>query len=428
MSRNFLDNYCLFASGNEAPPKYHIWCGLSALSACIGRRVWIEQGIFYHAPNLYVTLVGEPGNGKTTAMQIAMDLAMNVGDIAIAATSMTKEGLVTVMTEDDSGCKKSTKMPDGKIAEWTQMAIFATELTHFIAVNPLGMIDFFTTIYDQKVYKNVTKNKGRDHIPGPYITLLACMTPDLVAAHLKGNIIGGGFARRNVFVIGGPPGAPQAFPVITTEQAMAYQECVNWGKKLRTAKGPFTWTQAAIDWYTPWYNHQKTVIVPNLNNPAMHGWMQSKHVQMMKVAMLLSLADSLDLVLDRKHLETALSIINDTEIDMPRIFEGAGRNPLAPSASRVMEQLIRNNRPTPLKACRAMIWGDLNWQEQNSVFSYLVETQRAVKLVDPNGVEYIMTPEVAAVQRVTSGAATAPPVDARSQGSSQGPVVIDLFG
>ena len=36
--------------------------------------------------------------------------------------------------------------------------------------NPIGMIDFFTDVWDQEVFRVETKNKGTDIILNPYVS------------------------------------------------------------------------------------------------------------------------------------------------------------------------------------------------------------------------------------------------------------------
>ena len=64
---NFLDAYKIFAQGNEASPLFHEWAGINVLSAAVSRRVFFDQNYFKIYANMYVVLVGEPGDKKTTA-------------------------------------------------------------------------------------------------------------------------------------------------------------------------------------------------------------------------------------------------------------------------------------------------------------------------------------------------------------------------
>lgn len=104
---SFLTDYLTYTSGNEAPKLFHVWSGLSVLSSLVSRRVWLQQGIFTWYPNLYVVMVGEPGNGKSTALDIAKAVIRAQKDVPLAADAMTVQALLRHMSEEGSPCKKS---------------------------------------------------------------------------------------------------------------------------------------------------------------------------------------------------------------------------------------------------------------------------------------------------------------------------------
>ena len=100
---SFLHNYNEFVKENEAHPTYHLFSGLVALSSIVSRRVWIAQGYFDVHPNLYVTLVGPPGNRKTTAMSVCKKLLREIGSdlVPMSAECQTKESVVKQMAENE---------------------------------------------------------------------------------------------------------------------------------------------------------------------------------------------------------------------------------------------------------------------------------------------------------------------------------------
>src|SRR5215831_12020017 len=148
---SFISDYLEFTSNTESPTDYHKWACMSALSVLAGRRFWFRLGPITYYPNLYVVLVGHPGVKKSSALDRAKDIVRAVDCCPIAATQATKEFLAKAMSAEKFKGKKFFKNGD-KIEEYNQYAIFATELTQFIAVNPMGMLDFLTTVYTEKVY------------------------------------------------------------------------------------------------------------------------------------------------------------------------------------------------------------------------------------------------------------------------------------
>lgn len=346
---SFLSNYLTYTSGNEAPKLFHIWSGLSVLSSLVSRKVWLQQGIFTWYPNLYVVLVGEPGNGKSTALDIAKAAIRAQRDVPLAADAMTVQALLRYMSEEGSPCKKSFSHPETKaIVQYHPITIFAGELVSFLSMDPHGWIVFLTTVYHEEVHEVKTKNKGDDLLNGPYVTLLGCLTPDIANNMQQQRIISTGFARRTIFVWGARSTEAVPFPEITPEMVAARDAFMAYAQELKKVKGEFKWDPVAREWYGPWYKWLRANI-GKMSTPATAGYYESKHVQLLKTAMLISLSESTELILKLEHLQVALKFLEDTEVNLSRVFEGSGRNEDAGAALAIYEYLEKANDGVPLK-------------------------------------------------------------------------------
>ncbi len=369
---NFLRDYMLFTSGNEANVNYHMWSALTALSSIVSRRVWINQGYFRVYPNLYTVLLGPPGNKKTTAMNIAKGLVREIGDIPFSAECQTKESLVKELAT----YQKAKAVEEGKPALiYTPISIFVTELSQFLGISSGHMIDFLTTVYDAEFYDLKTKNKGSEAIIGPYVTILACTTTEWITSYLKTDIITGGFSRRALFVLEYEDGKRIPFPVITEEQREAWSRVIQHSKSLLDVAGEFLWTTESRLFYEEWYTSHE---IPK--DPTTRGYFKTKHIQLLKIAMLLALAKSLDKVMHVETLEAGLALLEKTEVNLPKVFQGMGRNELSAVASKVIDILEMTGGPLPLKKLQALMYSEANGAEFYSVLNHLVETEKLTKL------------------------------------------------
>jgi hypothetical protein len=363
---SFLRDYAIYTSGNEAPKIFHFWSGMVALSAIISRRVGFRLGYFDIHPNLYVVLVGTPGTKKTTAMSTPKDLIRELGDIPFSAECITKQALCREMSQD---CSKTYTNESGEVVPYTPYAIFATELSHFLGMGTAKeMVDFLTTIYDERFYQTKTKNKGNDLIVGPYITMLACTTPDWIRGWMKEDVITGGFSRRALFVYYNGPRERIPEPTITNEMQAAYQRCFEWGQKLLKVSGEFQMTPAAREYYCDWY--RKLEIPQDFTA----GYFESKHVQMLKSAMLIALSESTDLILDIPHIQLALEQLALVETNMRKVFEGVGRNEINAIASKILEILETCGGALPEKKLNLLMFREANADELGKAMHYLQST------------------------------------------------------
>jgi hypothetical protein len=369
---SFLKDYAIYTSGNEAPKVFHFWSGMMALSSIISRRVCFRLGYFDIHPNLYVVLVGTPGTKKTTAMSISKEIIRDIGEIPYSAECITKQALCKEMAEQHV---KTFSDKTGEIVTYTPYSIFATELSHFLGMGTAKeMIDFLTTIYDERFYTAKTKNKGNDIIVGPYITMLACTTPDWIRGWMREDVITGGFSRRALFVYYN--GARERIPIPEVSQEMldARARCIKWGKSLANVQGYFDITPDALDFYKAWY---KQLEIPQ---DFTGGYYESKHVQMLKSAMLIALSESRDLVLRLEHIQLALAQLEVVEANMRKVFEGVGRNELNAIASKILEIVEASGGHLPEKQLNLMMYREANAEELSKVMIHLRTTERIVLL------------------------------------------------
>lgn len=379
---NFIEAYELFASGNEASPTFHTWGAIGTLSAVIGRRIWFDQKYYKIYPNTYIVFVGEPGDKKTTALNVARGIVQKT-DTPISPPSITKEALTLLLSKSNekSPCLKQTTI-NNVIEEFAHLSIFASEIVTMLSAggNPIGMIEFLTDIYDREVFEVATKNKGTDMIIGPYITLMACMTPEQTGQMLKQSIITGGFSRRVVFIYGRskPTGIP--FPELSADQEAAKLFIMNNLTRIHEWRGEFTMTEEAREFFKVWYQrkHQE------LNKPypaAFKNWLRSKDVILIKVAMLLVVSEFTFIrVIELRHLQHGLAMLDKVEPDIGRIFAGAGRNVGADLAHKVQRCLEEApGGMLPRKNLLALMYSEGNVKEIDEALDFLSTTGRIRK-------------------------------------------------
>jgi hypothetical protein len=371
---SFLQDYLLYNANNECPRNYHLWSALAVLSAVVSRRVYIDQGFFEIRPNLYICLVGKQGNRKSTAKDIARDLVMETcPKIPLCASVISKEKICQKLAEDDS--TRTYKDEKGVIVEYKPYVMFINELKNFLSINPAGMIDFLTDIYDRKVYAVETKNKGSDFIPNPHIVILACETPDWIIDNMKYKVISGGFCRRMIFVYEVDRGERIPFPSISTEGAAAWIRVKKFIDELRKVSGKFEWEEEARQWFSDWY---KPLKLPD--DPILAGFYETKHIQLLKVAMLVALCDGppFVLVLKKVHLEVALAMLDAAETHMPKLSQGIGRNELAYPTAKLMELIQAHGGIIEEKQALRFAGRDMTNQEIQSVLAHLRQTDQIV--------------------------------------------------
>ena len=97
---NWLQAYREYTSELEAPDSYHLWTGLSILASAVRRNIFLNQGVYYLFPNLFVILVAPAGKiGKSTVIRMGRTILQEVPDVYIGPDSVTREELIREMAK-----------------------------------------------------------------------------------------------------------------------------------------------------------------------------------------------------------------------------------------------------------------------------------------------------------------------------------------
>jgi Protein of unknown function (DUF3987) len=377
-SEDFIENYMTYASGNEVPKSFHVASALATLSSLAARRVWFDQGTFVVYPNLYVVMVGKPSDKKSTAMNIAKKLSQLCG-VPAAPSAVTRERIYELMDSKNtsSSCNQAFVWKDEEV-KMSRLALFCNELVTLLSAGgePLGMIEFLTDIWDKDAHEIETKNKGKNLIIGPCMTMLACMTPDQTQGLLKQSIITGGFSRRCLFIT--PDGAsnPVPLPFITPEQKAAWSKLLEIGKSFDDVKGPFVMTPECIEFYSTWYlknfeDRQKP------NSPLVGYYYNTLPRYVLQVAMLFGLSkDRACREINVENTKKAIGWLEPIALTLDEIFTGAGRNPLSALQAKIKSVLTASPVPVKLKIIQAQLFDHCNLTELQEVIQHMTSTSQ----------------------------------------------------
>jgi hypothetical protein len=400
---SYLSDYLKFNHGNECPENFHIWSALCLASAVVSRKVYIDWGQRREYPNLYVCLVGRQGMRKSTAMGIARDiLEDHFSSVPLAADVSSSQGISKWLSSDD--CLRAFTDENGVTVETHPGAFFINELKHFLGINPQNMLEYLTDMYDKKSFKSMYKNSTSETYPNPYVVILACETPDWILSRLKMEMISGGFARRLIPIFERTKRTSIPRPFITAEMMDLRASVINLLQSVKDIVGPFVWDPDAQVFYDSYYNAlQKSVP----DDALMEGFHSSKHTQVLKVAMLLSLLEYKKLRLSTEMLQLSISLVDLIEPGITELYKGTGRNDLAMPTARMLAWIEQKGGKVSVKEFRIVAYRDMDYREALNVLEHLKKTEQIIQgpmLVDGVQRELIMLPETYAKIKADSEA------------------------
>lgn len=281
-------------------------------------------GSWSAAPNLYVLFIAGAGKArKSTTTNYTEELIHEVmPKITAAPELITKEALLAELV----------KSPDAS------MYILAPEFGEFIVKSGVDMYGFLTNIYDgKKQISASTISRSTEFAERPCVNLLGATTPEWVAANMPESVIGGGFASRVIFIFEEKVRRRQLY-----YESLDYQALERIRKNLiadlehiaNNLYGDFRIAEEAKDFMENWY--QSTADTYSEADYKLHGFFERLPAHIHKVAMLIHVAYSDELVIEKRDFEDAIKLLKQVEMKLPQTFAAIGKNPYTVDMNRIM--------------------------------------------------------------------------------------------
>lgn len=304
-----------------------MWTGLFNLAAALRRHVQVPKTMFGSwaaSPNLYVMFIAGAGKArKSTTTNYTEELIHEVmPKITGAPELITKESLLSELV----------KSPDAS------MYILAPEFGEFIVKSGVDMYGFLTNIYDgKKRISASTLSRGQEFADKPCVNLLGATTPEWVAANMPESVIGGGFASRVIFIFEERVRRRQLY-----YESLNYEALESIRKNLiadlehiaNNLHGDFVIEEEAKEYMEHWY--QTTADTYSEADYKLHGFFERLPAHIHKVAMLIHIAYSDELVLNLSDFREAIALLKQVEMKLPQTFQAIGKNPYTVDMNRIL--------------------------------------------------------------------------------------------
>lgn len=337
---NWIRAYLDYTSESESPESYHLWAGISAIASAVRRNVWLDQGLYVLFPNLYIAFIGPPARtAKSTALYMQKGIINNIPGVKMGPAACSREQLIRAMAES-------------KFDNQCALTIHSSEFSDLIDTSGILMIQFLTTIYDGNYvdaagWKYETKHQGKDNIINPFLNMIIGTTPSYFAESMPESIVGHGFTSRTIIVYEEKERHQNPRPR-ANDSALA-KALVDDLRHISRIRGEFRWggkvlrkdsdgndVTEAMETYDRYYRTLYDNVPTDHRIEGFH-WRKKTHV--LKVAMLLALAERDDLIIQSRDIEVAAQFLRDLEPSMARAFSAVGRNEFASVIERIGNQV-----------------------------------------------------------------------------------------
>ncbi len=325
MTRNlpdWLEYYMKYTQNSEPPTQYHLWSGIAAISSCLQRKCWSHWGMsggdIY--PNFYIALVGPPGGRKGTAMKFAKEFILDL-DLPTASDSL---GSVQALYLELMEAKGNYKDTTGSILDYLSLSVWAEEFAVFLAHQDSVFVKSVTDLFDcPDRWKYRSLKQGIKPIHKCYLTIIGAITPSLLQESLTSTSVGGGLFSRIIFVTGYGKIKKVALGFLSKEERLIKTQLLEDLEVIKNMAGQFKMDDSFMKVYVPWYNGSDAT--DGVDSDKFVGYNERRAMHLKKLCMVLSAAESNDMILTKDHYAKALNILRYTESEMTGAFYGLGR-------------------------------------------------------------------------------------------------------
>ncbi len=403
---NFLDAYLDYANDSFVPPQFNVWSGLSIIAGALERRVWLPWDDTYSFyPNIYVLLISMPGDGKSMALnravKLLLDVNAKVSTLNIMPNQVTEAKFIELM---GYGRSFTERKQDKEIIHRQNAGYYwASEASNSLK-NVFGdFIACLTDFYDcPGTWERATKKDTKKiQLTNVCMNLIAGSTFDYLSKLVTDENIQGGFASRLIYVVsknkevidqqwqnGG------SFAEKEKERKQYRDALVHDLIDISQTVGPMHADREFGAAWEAWFgNFERSR--RKLESEKLQSVVARANTNILKVAMLLSMAESSDRELRLSHWEKALELVTAVNDQVPGIFRQARANSSDKSngniADAILQTIERNPGITLIRVHAKLAQNGTNKNLIDSVINAL-EVDLKIRRLDGDRVEILGNP------------------------------------
>ena len=382
---NWIDMVVNSTKNLETPARYFWWSSIAAISAVAKNQVFLSRGGAYKLyPNIYVALIS-----KHSGLRKGIPVSKVSKLIQGAQCTRVIDGRSSIQAVISEFSKQVT-LENGKILNDAQGIMLSGEFDTMLIKDP-DALTVLTALYNTHEHngswKNTLKSSGVESLKNPCISLLVASNETLFYDQVKQKDVEGGFLARTFVVYEAKKQCINDL-IEKDENLIDSEILIKELEEISKVKGEFQWSKEAKELYRPWYHELASSDIDDKT-----GSVHRLGDSVLKVAMLLNLSNSRDLVLHDYDIETAIEKCQECLGGVRKLTRSTGISDLSPATKIVVDKLVEADGFTMTKAnLMRKIHPDVDSDTLNKVIETLEESE-SIKVFrdDKNKVAYQLT-------------------------------------
>jgi hypothetical protein len=375
---SWVDDVMAATAEAESPRSFVRWAALSSIAAVVADRVFLDKFYYKLYPNVYVLLVAKSGLRKGFPAALAKTLVTLVDNTRVISGRNSIQAIIKDL---------ATTVTRPKQAPLTKAHgfIVSGELSTTFVEDPQTLTiltDLHDGHYHTEGWKNTLKGTGVESLKDISISLFGAINQTHFKDMVKRKDITGGFIARTIIVEESQRALKNPL-IIAPKIELDVHKLVEYLRKLGDLNGKFAWDADAADYYGEWYRGFNPETLEDDTGTA-----NRIHDQILKVAMLISLARCPELILRKSDIEEAMLLLEKAIETATGVTKGQGESDFGPKIKIVLDELEAQEDHTIRRSeLLRKHWGDFTSIELTIIVNTL-EQAKAITIQTKGKDEY----------------------------------------
>lgn len=390
MAKDYIQQFLDYTAAYESPTEFFYWAMLTGIGAALRDNCYLLLGDSRFYPNIYTLIIAKPAMRKAKPLNSTVELLKHIDNTKIIEGRTSIQAVIMRLGETE-------RRKNGVTVSGASGFIFSEEISAMFTDDDAN-IPVLTDLYDFKSsYTSSLVTRGTTRLTNVVVSLLGASNEELLKPIFNSRAIYGGLLSRCLIVYGDKVRHRNSL-MFMEDAKFNPSELQKGMRNIAALKGFFKLTVEAAKYYDEWYNE----VCPTLEKSAgITGAEGRVHVNVLKVAMLLSVSRKCNLLVDIEDIQKAISNVQSLFVNYKRLTLGSGKSKDAEPNVKVLQTLWEAEGHTlTRRELVAKIWGDVSEDQLDSVLRTFV-TGGLVEMKGDNNTQRLTLAKVA-IEHFTS--------------------------
>lgn len=379
---SFVNEFLFIHKDLESPTSFWRWAAYTCIGAILRDNVFYDGGAFKVYPNIYTVLLADSAESrKSVPLNKVNDLMLEIRNTKIISGRSSIQAVLEDLGTTEMDRKTGHPIKGGSCL------LIAGELSAFFVDDPQS-IKIMTDIYDFKKEYAVSLKSGRCKITNVCLSMLAASNETLLKEVYNNKAVYGGLLGRTFFI------KPDEFRPGNSLMGKGIQQydlssLVQTLHKIKNLRGTITISNEACDIYDSWYKALRESYRTKKDKTGILGRI---HMGVLKVAMIIAVADHLELEIKPCCMNQAIDECSKLLKNYEEYATGMGQSNIAQIGSTFLAELWNSkNKTISRKSFLMAHWADFSSKDFDELLVTLEQAGMIQTVVDGNECAYKMT-------------------------------------